>query len=806
MKKILSILLAILVMATSCVCAVPVSAAEGCVDHSDLKSTTYEYTANPDGTDATYVKKDFCYDADCPGTIVTGSAGSTNTCLRCHSRTLVKMETIYPNCIKGGYTEYTCSKCGTYQEAFTGKLAHKYVETVYPATCTTDGYTHYECNCTRYGATANAAKNGKYIPAKGHTIGKAGTTCTYVYDGDECTISGVCMECVHEGVVSEEKKYATPDICPDCGNNVVSKTVVIPADCTEGATITYDCPKEGCNPAPVKALAVGHEVKKTTYNYTNGEYVSTTVECYRCGEKTFVESEHNKSTACELCNGILTERIVVAPTCEKNGYTQAKCGQCGLYTESTRPATSHNVKVGEWNFDNEAGVYTFGASCRNYGCKGYYTEGQIGILGKCVKCQATGKLTYKKVVFSDCISKEYTIYRCKQCSPDADGLIVGTKTRGHNTVTEKVEATCQTEGGTVTTCKNCYRTSMEDVIPATGHALDVTVIDYVAGISRGVCKLCNADIEKAVTIVEKCEKCGGNLKQKVFVKPDCSGEGTNGHTKVYCENGCSNNNYAGYYIPDSSIIQYAHVYGDWTVTKPATCSASGEKVRYCSLCNGEDKETIPANTTASGDPKHIFVIMEKGYPATCTEDGLSDYKYCSQCGMFVTAKVIPATGHLLSPGTVNEKFCNRCYCYIVDELEDGTVKVPMLDANGKQMYQISGYEVLTDANGNTQYEVEVDEKGNIIYDEDVNGNKLPRYKLDEAGNKIPVYKLDSYGNRIPIYAKDSAGNLIPLYKTVACSCMHHNNDGLAQFFFKFIIFFCQILGINKVCDCGVIHY
>ena len=97
---------------------------------------------------------------------------------------------------------------------------------------------------------------------------------------------------------------------------------------------------------------------------------------------------------------------------------------------------------------------------------------------------------------------------------------------------------------------------------------------------------------------------------------------------------------------------------------------------------------------------------------------------------------------------------------------------------------------------------EKDENGN---DKIVNGAKIPVYRLDEYGQKIPVYKYDKNGNRIPIY-KIVDGEKVPLYKVVACSCVHHNEDGLAKFFFKIILFFCQILGINQVCECGVLHY
>lgn len=38
-----------------------------------------------------------------------------------------------------------------------------------------------------------------------------------------------------------------------------------------------------------------------------------------------------------------------------------------------------------------------------------------------------------------------------------------------------------------------------------------------------------------------------------------------------------------------------HQWGDWTVTKAATCTEPGEKTRTCTLCNEEETQVIPAN-------------------------------------------------------------------------------------------------------------------------------------------------------------------------------------------------------------------
>lgn len=733
MKKILSVLLAVLVMATSCVCAVPVSAADECA-HDEISRTVYVYTA---GENATYTKTDYCYDANCKGKVETGNAGAANRCSRCYSRTLSKEEIVYENCTRGGYTEYTCTTCNiSFKDKFVAKRDHKYVKTVTAATCTKPGSTDYKCNCTKYGAPMDATKSDGHIPAKGHTIGRANSEVVYEYitEGgiDKCNISGTCMDCNSEEA-TETKLYVIAEACPACGAKVTKKTVAVPADCTTGATITYEC-VNNCENVTVTALPVGHEVKSTTYYYTNGEYSHAEVDCYRCGKAVVADDTYKYDTKCIDCNSAIEKRTVVAPSCNNTGYTQTECIKNHKCTEATRPMLNHVAKVGEWNYHIEEGVYTYGASCSNYGCFGYSSSGQIGIVGKCVKCKAEGKLTYKKVTFADCISREYTNFKCNQCCPGSEDLIVDKNTKAHNTVSAVKAPTCTEAGGESTTCKNCYTTTTKETIPAKGHSIDISnkiymkpAVDSNGNIiydgnkivykdflkSYGYCKLCKKDIETDLSTVPTCERCrDGKIVQEVYVKPDCSGKGTSGHTRVYCTNGCHDNGYNGYYIPDSSIIPFAHVYGGWTITKVATCSEPGIKVRTCSICKGTEEVEIPANTNDNGEPKHSLVVMEYGYPATCTEPGLTNHTYCSQCGKFFPAVYIPATGHQLSPGTTNENFCVICNSYVLDEGEG----------------------------------------------------------------------------------------------SVVCSCMCHNKDGLAQFFFyKIIMFFCNIFGINQECDCGASH-
>jgi len=79
-----------------------------------------------------------------------------------------------------------------------------------------------------------------------------------------------------------------------------------------------------------------------------------------------------------------------------------------------------------------------------------------------------------------------------------------------------------------------------------------------------------------------------------------------------------------------------------TVTKAATCTATGIKTYKCSSCGATYTEIIAATG-------HTYVATVTK-AATCTLAGVKTYK-CSKCGLSYTTS-IPATGHTLNAWTV----------------------------------------------------------------------------------------------------------------------------------------------------------
>ncbi|MBR4034170.1 MAG: leucine-rich repeat protein, partial [Clostridia bacterium] len=95
-----------------------------------------------------------------------------------------------------------------------------------------------------------------------------------------------------------------------------------------------------------------------------------------------------------------------------------------------------------------------------------------------------------------------------------------------------------------------------------------------------------------------------------------------------------------------------HEFGDWKVTKEATCAEKGIRSRTCELCGEREREYI------EGAP-HVEEVVE-GYPATCQKEGLSDGKRCTVCGnMTVEQTVIEPLPHTVVVNEGKEPTCTR---------------------------------------------------------------------------------------------------------------------------------------------------
>ena len=183
-----------------------------------------------------------------------------------------------------------------------------------------------------------------------------------------------------------------------------------------------------------------------------------------------------------------------------------------------------------------------------------------------------------------------------------------------------LEPTCTESGFMILTCKYDNSHTLLKILTPTGHVEGEPVIE------NAVAATCTA--EGGYDVVIYCSVCGEEIS-RVRVTQDALG----------------------------------HDYGEWAVTKPATCTEAGIETRVCSRCGEEETRTIPALGHDYGE----WVVTK---PATCTEAGV-ETRVCSHDSGHKETHAIAALGHdfgewvvTVEPTETSEgvetRSCSRC--------------------------------------------------------------------------------------------------------------------------------------------------
>ncbi len=368
---------------------------------------------------------------------------------------------ISPTCTSGGYTKYTCSRCGTeYTNNTVSAFGHSYTAKTTAATCTNGGFTIY--TCTR----CNYSYKGNTTSATGHSYTATVTLST----------------CMSTGYTTYK--------CTKCGYSYTGNTtaalghsyeaVTTSSTCTKEGYTTYKCTRCGISHTDSPTQATGHSYVASITEPTCTERGYTIFICTKCSD-TYRDNET------EALGHNYANKIVSA-SCMESGYTVYICTRCNYsYTGSSTQPTGHSYVT-----------TTVAATCMNGG----YSLHTCSICRESYRDNITQPLGHNYISATretTCTQGGGTVYTCQVCGYEYSDNN-GTYPKGHNYTTTIITApTCTTEGLRRSVCDDCGDT-FATVIAANGHNYVITDAVSENGIT---------------TRTYTCDKCGDVYTQEL---------------------------------------------------------------------------------------------------------------------------------------------------------------------------------------------------------------------------------------------------------------------------------------------------
>lgn len=355
---------------------------------------------------------------------------------------------IAPTCTTDGYTVYECANCGDkYNANYVNELGHNYIVTkVVESTCTAEGYSVY--TCSRCGATFN----DDVVSANGHDYG--------------------------------------------------SWYVIKDATCLDAGTQRRDCISCGAYETDTIA-AKGHDYKATVTVPTCTEQGYTTHVCSRCDDTyvdTYVNAKGHKYVA-----------KITEPTCTDRGYTTQTCSDCGhSYIENYVNAHGHEYSA--WRITTNATCTANGLRYKTCATCNYKYNEAIPALGHSYE---------PEVVEPTCVDKGYTTHICSRCGTGYNDTFVDAL--GHNYQTKRVEPTCTEEGYIGQCCARCSDTYKTQSLRATGHDYVETYVEVTCteeGCVLHTCLTCQYEYKTNIVSPN-----GHSLETHVLLASTCDTKG-----------------------------------------------------------------------------------------------------------------------------------------------------------------------------------------------------------------------------------------------------------------------------------------
>ena len=612
-----------------------------------------------------------------------------------------------PGCTTAGVYVTRCTKCGAYAQNGNGYIAplgHKWkrIVTKQP-TCTMPGTYVNKCERCDMSTTGTISALGhalswKYKTAPTETMPGVEeyscNRCGYVANvryipplGNGSTSSSVGRTVlVHPACANNKhvwKTYTTKEPTCTTSGTYITKCSVCGAGSPNGngyisalghkwnrsapsCTVDRKCDRCGTVDKP----RLGHSYAwRTKVNATCTADGSKERYCTRSGCGYVVERQTIKALGHAWDSGTVTK----AATCTATGTKTFKCTRCSATTTETIPVAAHNC---EWRV-------TVQPSCKGSGTEQY----------TCKVC-GTGTAWRSIQYYGDHTWVAATCTKAKTCS--VCGTTSGNPLGHAYSWRTTVNPTCTTVGKKEQYCTRpgCTSVVNRQDVGALGHAWDNGTVTKAAtctatGTKTFKCTRSGCTASKTETInalghswgaaatcttAQKCTRSGCTAVNKdalghawdngtVTKAATCTATGTK--TFKCTRSGCSN-------TKTETLATIAHTC-EWRVTVQPSCKGSGTEQYTCTVCGTGtswrsiqyygDHTWVAATCTkaktcsvcgaTSGDPLGHAYAWRTTVDATCTTTGKRE-RYCTRtgCGHVVERQDIAALGHNWDDGTI----------------------------------------------------------------------------------------------------------------------------------------------------------
>ena len=513
------------------------------------------------------------------------------------------LQVVAPTCTSEGYTIYECNEVPglTYKGNFTDKTPHTYDEGV-----VTKEATIYEKGVKTFTCSACGDTYTEDIPMVEKTWHKGDTVAP------TCTEQGYTVYICDQDATLTENRDFVDALDHDWGEGVVTKA----ATCTEDGEKTFTCSRDGATKTEV-IPAVGHKWDDGTVT-TPATCEASGVKTYKCLNDGCTETKTEEIAALghNYDDGVVTK----AATCTEDGVKTFTCqnDKSHTYTEVI-PATGHDYDDGVVTTEptyTENGVKTF--TCHN--CGDTYTE-SIPALG----------YTYNEtVVAPTCTEDGYTMHECVEDATKSfkDNIVPAL---GHEYKEVTTPATCKDAGSVDKVCERCNdKQHVRDIPVNEEHQWDDGVITKEPtatepGIKTYTCTVCNKTKTESIAKVHVHEYAGLG---EIVKEPSCE---TEGERWLYCTNdGCDSK----ILVPMPAIGSHDWDFEHTECLKKATCTEPGTMLMHCK------RDASHTMTYSYGGTGHIWDEGVITTQPTHDEYGVKTL-HCKNCDATMTEKVLP---------------------------------------------------------------------------------------------------------------------------------------------------------------------